>query len=342
MAKRGGRKTNATRMLAEQWKLLLALQGSRTGMRVAQLAERAEIPRSTLYRYLTQLEDAGVPLYKTKINGEVRYRFLRSSELPPMGFTALQISALRLARHELQPLAGAALVGELDALLDKLRPLEAQQSLRFADKPAGRPEILRTVEQALHYGRRARIEYRAASRNGDATSVHIEPLLINVADGEPYVRAFCVERGSERTYKVARINDAKLTEEPATYRPMRKPAEAFAHSVKAWSGEPITVRIKLDPNVAWRAAEYPLVSNQSITKLADGAVVVEAHVSGLTEATRWVLSWGSAAEALEPAELRAATTTELAQALRKYDGPGPVKAASGKIDGRRRVASHGS
>lgn len=342
MAKRGAGKTNATRMLAEQWKLLLALQGSRAGMRVAQIAKETGIPRSTLYRYLPQLEDAGVPLHRVKINGEVRYRLSRSSELPPLGFTALQIAALRLARQELEPLAGSALIRELDALLDKLRPFEPQQSLRFSPKLAGYPEVLKTVEQALRYGRRARIEYRAASRNGDTTKVHIEPLLINVAEGEPYVRAFCVERDSERTYKVARITGAKLTEEPATYKPRREAGEAFAYSVKAWSGEPVTVRIKLDADVAWRAGEYPLVPNQSSKKLADGAAIVEARVSGLTEATQWILSWGSAAEALEPAELRGAAKAELAKALQKYDGPGPAKAGRRKIDKGRRMVSHGS
>jgi predicted DNA-binding transcriptional regulator YafY len=313
-------------MLTRQWQLLLAIQGSRAGIRVARLVEETGLSRPTVYRYLDLLEKAGVPFAIETRNGERHYRFLRSSELPPMGFNALQIAALHLARQQLQPLAGAALVGELDEFLQKLRPNEPQQSFRFAGRPAGRPEILKTVERALRYGRRARIEYRAASRNGASTSVHIEPLLLNVAEGEPYLRAYCVERSAERTYKVARIAQVELTEERSTYRPERAPGEAFAHSVKAWSGEVSTVRIKLDPEVAWRAQEYPLVPDQKLGTIRDGSVVVEARVAGIVEATRWVLSWGGAAEALEPAELRSATRAELAKALRKYDRPGPAKA----------------
>jgi predicted DNA-binding transcriptional regulator YafY len=187
---------------------------------------------------------------------------------------------------------------------------------------------LKTVENALNLQRRARIEYRAASRGGAPTSIHIEPLMFKVAEGEPYLRAYCVERAAERTYKVARIARAELTDQAATYRPPRAPAEAFAHSVKAWSDDLTTVRIKLDPDVAWRAQEYPLIPGQTSEHSADGGIIIEARVAGIVEAKRWVLSWGGAAEALEPPELRSATQTELLTALGKYRGPGPAKAAT--------------
>lgn len=341
VSRKGGGQSSASRMLVQQWQLLLAIQGSRNGLSVAQLVEGTGIRRPTAYRYLKVLISAGIPLYIHAVNGEKRYRFLRASELPDLGFNALQIAALHLARQELQPLAGAALVRELDAFLQKLRPSEPQQSLRFAPRRAGQPEILKAVDRALHYGRRVRIEYRAASRNGAPSLVHIEPLLLNVAEGEPYLRAYCVERAAERTYKVARIATFELTDEPATYRPAKAPSEAFAYSVKAWSGEIVTVKIKLDPEVAWRANEYPLGPEQKLATARDGSAIVEARVSGIVEATQWVLSWGGAAEALEPPELRSATRAALVKALRKYDGPGPVKAARRKsaVPETRRLAN---
>jgi predicted DNA-binding transcriptional regulator YafY len=326
MTKRGSAQTDASRMLARQWQLLLAIQGSRAGVGVAQLVEETGIKRATAYRDLDALIHAGIPLQVFKKDRVKHYRFLRSSELPAMNLSALQIAALHLARQELQPLAGAALVRELDAFLHKLRPIEPQQSFRFASRAAGQPDLLKVVDRSLRSGKRARIEYRAASRNGTPTLVNIEPLLLSVAEGVPYLRAYCVERGEERTYKLARIIQFELTEEPALYRPAHAPSAAFTHSVKAWSGQTATVKIKLDPDVAWRAHEYPLVLDQKLVPARDGSVVVEARVAGIVEATRWVLSWGGAAEALEPPELRSAARKELAQALGKYDGPGPVKA----------------
>ncbi len=341
--KRRGR-TTPSEMLSDQWRLLLAIQGSVRGLSVVRLLEKTELARSTAYRYLKFLQEAGVPLAVETRNGEAHYRFLRPSELPELGFSALQIAALRLARQGLEPLAGAALVNELDAFLEKLGPNEPQQTLRFAPRSSGQPDLLKAVDRALHYGRRARIEYRAASRNGASSFVHIEPLLLNVAEGEPYLRAYCVERGAERTYKVARIARFELTDERVTYRPAQAPKETFANSVKAWSGEVVTVKIKLDPEVAWRAREYSLVPDQTLETMPDGSVIVAARVSGIVEATHWVLSWGGAAEALEPLALRHATRAALVRALGKYDGPGPAKASRRKSTEpeRRRLANGGT
>lgn len=323
------------RILVRQWRLLLALNASQHGLTVPQLERQTETSRSTVYRDLADLTAAGAPITSERINGEARHRLLRKQELPDIGFSALQIAALHLARTALEPLAGTGLVSELDALLASLRPPKRQTSFRFPEPPPGRPDILRAIERAQQGRWRARIEYRAASRGGKPTRVHIEPLLLNVADSEPYVRAYCVERGAERTYKVRRIAAVHVTDEPATYRPPQPPEGAFENSVKVWTGNATQVAVRLDANVAWLAEEYPLVANQAVTTLPDGAVRIEARVSGIVEAARWVLGWGGAAEALEPSSLRRAVRDELATALGKYGGPGPAKGGRGKTTGEK-------
>jgi proteasome accessory factor C len=229
---------------------------------------------------------------------------------------------------QLSSLHGTPLVVELDRLLSQLKePL--QQALRFAPshKPLPPAHIVKTIERAQRYRRRAAIEYRAASRGGVPTIVHIEPLLINVAEGDPYVRAYCVERQQERTYKLTRINQATLTDVVATYRPKAPPGLAFSGSVKAWSGDLQQISVRLDRSVAWLAREYPL-PDQVETENADGSLTVEATVAGLIEAQRRILAWGSAAEVLAPKQLRKAVRDELATALGRYDGPGPARAKS--------------
>src|SRR5690606_38477259 len=95
-------------------------------------------------------------------------------------------------------------------------------------------------------------------------------------------------------------------------------AKAFDHSVKAWTGEPVRVRVVLSPRVAWLAPEYPLHPSQRIEPQPDGSALVSAKVAGPVEAMRWVLSWGGEAEALEPAELRDATARGVEGAAARY------------------------
>lgn len=301
--------------------MLAAISQTRQGLSLVELKAVTGASRATVHRYLRLLIEAGLPLQLES----GRYRLLTERELPPTGFSALQLSALYVARMQLASLDGSPLVQELDRLLSgKRRP--KQEAFRFAPshKPLPNPQTVKVIEQAMRYRRRAAIEYRAASRDGAAATVHIEPLLINVADGDPYVRAYCVERHQERTYKLTRIDRATLTEAPATYRPGAQPARAFDNSVKAWSGELYQVSVLLDRSVAWLAREYPL-PGQVEKRNPDGSVTIEATVAGLVEAQRRILAWGSAAEVLAPKQLRKAVRDELAAALGHYDGPGPAR-----------------
>lgn len=320
----------ARRVLRRQWQLVLALAGARFGLAIRQLTERTGTSRQTLYRDLETLRDAGVPLSSSNSNGEARYRLLQEVELPALGLTPLQIAALHLARTELEPLSGAAFVGELDALLTKLRPIERQANFYFAERSSGHPAVVRALERAIEMKRRVRLEYRSAARGGARATVHVEPRFLRVADGDTYFRGYCIERRAERTYKVARVCKIDVTDEAATHAPDADASNVFAGAVKAWSGERTTVRIRIEGSLAWLLREFPLVADQHVEHRSDGSVVVEARVAGVVEAMRWVLSWGSGAEALEPVELRSAVRDELGRASRKYDGPGPSKATSAK------------
>lgn len=318
--------TGARRVLVRQWELVLALAAKHYGLTVRQLLERTGTSKQTLYRDLETLRDAGVPLVAGTSNGEARYRLLHGAELPALGLTALQIAALHVARAQLEPFAGAAFVAELDALLSKLRPVEPQKTFQFATaRASGYARAVKVVEQAIQTRRRACIEYRSVSRRGSANVVRVEPYFVRVADGETYFRGWCVERGAERTYKLARVAGITLTDEPATHTPTSVSSQAFSRALKAWVGEPTIVKIRIDRNVAWLADEYPLARDQRVVKHRDGGITVEAEVAGIVETAKWVLSWGGVAEALEPPELRSMVRGELAKALHKYDPSGPAK-----------------
>ena len=178
--------------LVRQWTILSAVSRVRDGVRSAELASLTSQSRANLYRDLRVLEEAGIPI----TNERGRVRLLSEKELPRVGFSALQIASLRLARLQLEPVAGAAFVRELDDLLAKLETPQSQGVFCFAasDKPVPVPDILKTLERAQRYKKRASIEYRSLSRGGAAKVVRIEPLVVRVADGDPYLLAYSVDR----------------------------------------------------------------------------------------------------------------------------------------------------
>ena len=167
---------SSQRVLARQWRLIQALSGSRMGLSIKRLMEVTETSRQTVYRDLRLLREAGIFIEPETVNGEARYRMLRALELPQLGLNALQVSALRLARAQLQGLTGAGFISELDALLERYTLPERQLAFGFAAKSEGkgadRAQVMKGIERAL--GVKADLRF-GDKRAGDVERSVLEP-----------------------------------------------------------------------------------------------------------------------------------------------------------------------
>jgi predicted DNA-binding transcriptional regulator YafY len=71
----------------------------------------------------------------------------------------------------------------------------------------------------------------------------------------------------------------------------------------AGDGEPQTVRIRFDQEIAGWVTERQWHLQQKLTRLQTGEIELEFPANGLFEVQRWVLSWGRQARVLAPPEL---------------------------------------
>jgi len=331
-------------MVVRLWHLVEVLQARRFGASAQKLAELARCSRSTVYRHLQVLEDAGVPIAKERVNGEVRYS-LRRDALPALGPGSAGRIALAVARQLITPLDGTRAAQELDACLVVLgvespRPLVSARPVARAHDP----RVAAALEAALESKRQLELHYRAAS-TGRTEQRIVDPAALRVDGAAAYLAAWDHRRDGWRTFKLARVVSAKALSKPVAPHPAYDESELFGHAVRAWQAAPVDVRVRLAPEVAPIAGEYPLVPDQRIAAQPDGSVVIEARVAGITETTRWVLTWGAGAEALAPPELRAAVQTELTDALHRYQKPGVRKGGEQVVSrkvGRGRGMSRGT
>ncbi len=320
-------------MVVRMWRLVEALQARRYGASASTLAEFAGTSRSTVYRYLRHLEDAGVPIASERVNGEVRYS-LRRDALPALGPGSAGRIALAVARQMLTPLDGTRAAEQLDACLAALGvdgPAPLVSTRRSA--PAHRPGVAAAIEAALDSKRQLEMRYRAASTGRTGTRV-VDPAALRIDRSDAYLVAWDTARQGWRTFKLARVLEARVLESAQAPHPAYDEQELFGHAVRAWHGAPVDVRVRLAADVAAVAPEYPLVPDQRLAPQPDGSVIVEARVAGLIETTRWVLAWGAAAEALAPPELRAAVEAELGGAMAHYRRPG-VRKGGGEVVSRK-------
>jgi predicted DNA-binding transcriptional regulator YafY len=67
-----------------------------------------------------------------------------------------------------------------------------------------------------------------------------------------------------------------------------------------WSDDEIEVKIRFDKAVAGYLKERKWHPSQEIEEYPDGSLVLSMTVNHLLELKRWILSWGSMAQILEP------------------------------------------
>ncbi len=84
-----------------------------------------------------------------------------------------------------------------------------------------------------------------------------------------------------------------------------------------WQGRR-TVRIRFAASAARYVQEKRMHASQQTELQTDGSAVVEFRLSNTTEVKAWVLSFGAAAEVLEPEELRDELQRTLIEARELY------------------------
>ncbi len=324
----------ATEPLVRMWSVYEALRSRPRGATAASLAELTGLARSTLYRYLHRLAEGGLPIRKERVNGEVRYR-LEEAPLPAFALSDDERAALVVARRKLAPLEGTAVVDRIDRLLRRLRGHRRPPAwLSVRDEAVAHDRAtVRAIDIALRDGRRLGFDYPDAA--GAIRHRQVDPAALREVGAHVYLIAFDCDARDWRTFKVARIRGDIRFHGRAEPHPDFDERALFEHSVRIWAGEPVDVAVRLRADVAARASEWPLLPDQSVERRPDGSIVVRARVAGLVEVTRWVLSWGAAAEALDPPALRDAVAAELAAALDAYRSPPPRRAHRTGAPGRK-------
>jgi len=313
----------ATRLLS----LIMLLQ-SRPIWKAADLATELNVSERTVHRYMAMLEEMGIPLY-TERGRYGGFSLVRGYKLPPLIFTAEEATVLYMGANLVREVWGqtygdavTAVTAKLDNVLpDDLREevARARQSLVVGGLAARdyRPweTTIHTLRQCIGDRRCVRLLYRPLARQEDTDRV-IEPYALTFQWGLWYLVGFCYLRQDMRTFRVDRSHEIEALEERFS---MPRDFDVQEFMVRTMRGDwTYTVVVRLEADVA----PYVRESNgqwMEIADHADGSVTARFGAASLNWATGWVLSYGAAAQALEPPELVERVREMAAGVLRRYE-----------------------
>jgi len=122
-----------------------------------------------------------------------------------------------------------------------------------------------------------------------------------------------------RTYKLERIQQAELTNDPFTVSEKFKGPEMLqqAWGVMYGDEEPVQVRLRFSAAVTPRVRETRWHPSQELTLTRDGCEWT-ALIGDTLEIEPWIRGWGGDCEVLEPAELRERVLHHVRRAMMMY------------------------
>lgn len=295
-------------MRADRLLSILLLLQAHGRMTAGDLARRLEVSRRTVCRDLDALSGAGVPVVTDRgANGGVY--LLGGYRTDLTGLTAAELEALITFGGE-GPAADLGFGPDVDRASRKLTVAAGSRAtgrLRdrvlidgdrwFRSSPV--PAHLRRVQDALWLDRRLRLRYRRALDR--VVEREVDPYGLVCKSGVWYLLAGV--GGELRIYRVSRIEDAELSDEP-----FERPAGfdlrvAWAEQVGRFRSAapdryPVTVRVA--PGMSDR---FSRVAGDLIVERRGGSVVV-LDFPGWWAAVGQLAMFGGDVEVVEPEELR--------------------------------------
>ena len=290
--------------------MLLQRQPNQTA---AQLAQALGVSVRTVQRYITMLDEMGIPVYAER-GPSGGYALVRGYKLPPLVFTPDEAVAVYLGTSMLEQAWGrlyqAAARGAL-AKLDNLLPDEQRREVDWArttllaiamnwTDPSHALPYLEVLRNAIHDRRRVRMLYRGQKQPAPVQR-DVDPYTLVHSWGWHYCVGYCHRRQAIRSFRLDRICELVLLAQTfAEGADFNLPAYV---ATDLWFQRTMRARLRFGPEAALSALDHRAYW-ESYEEQPDGAVLVSFAAPNLEAAASIVLRYGLLATIVEPTELR--------------------------------------
>lgn len=297
---------------------LLQARGRLTG---PELAERLEVDLRTVRRYVTMLQDLGIPV-EAERGRHGGYRLRPGFRLPPLLFTddeALAIMLGLLAARRLGLVSSASTVEGALAKVERVLPQDVRARIAAVQQTATfdpvrgvtlpTTDTVMSVAAAVNDQQRIMIQY--ASAQGEETERAVDLYGLVHLMGRWYAPGFCHLRRDLRLFRLDRIRqitpNAETFQRPPHFDPLGFVHDALAVAPNAWHVEALL-------HTTLEEARREIPAYEAALEPSGDGVIFRANVECLDSAARYLVRLGFRFEVRKPTEL-CAVLQELASDL---------------------------
>lgn len=320
------------KQIVRQLDILRELQARRYGVSVRELVDEYNVDRRTIQRDLQDLREIGFLLNaKRRADQRIYYQLQKDAALP-LNFPIMEVAAMIFAERSGMGLVGTPFGEHLRSAVRRLTQAMTPKMRQFLARAAeayvplvrghksyeGARAILENLHDAILHRRVCWVRYCSPWAES-ARQYNIEPLRLLPHRGGLYVISRVPYYDQLIAQAVDRFESVEVTEEEFEPPDRLSVDEQVSNAFGVSFEEPMDVVVRFTEEQAPYIQERSWHPSQAIEELADGRVVLRLRAGGFYEIKSWVLSFGAAAEVLEPEALRAAVREEMRAAVGLYD-----------------------
>lgn len=316
---------------------LLELLQSHGRLSGPDLARRLEVDARTVRRYITILQDLGIPI-EVERGRYGSYGLRPGYKLPPLMLNEDEATAITLGLFAARHLPLAATAPAVEGALAKIsrvlptsvrnRVEALQQILIFAVPPADPPpagDIVLTISTAVQQSRRVEMGYRAW--DGAETVRAFDPYGLVYHEGRWYTVGYCHLREDLRVFRMDRIGHATpgdaAFQRPADFDSLAYILDSLASQPGNWS-----VEVLIQTSLA-AAQERVSPTFARVETTADG-VRLRCEARDLNWMARFLVSLGWPFVVQQPPELRTALR-DLAEEILRCAEEAPAESVRDRV-----------
>lgn len=276
---------------------VLELLQSHKRLSGAELAEKLEVDRRTVRRYISVLEDMGVPV-TTEQGRHGGYMLVPGFKLPPMMFTDEEVMAVSLgllAARQLGLAEAAPAIESVQTKLERVMPDGLRRRARAVNettklllpKPTQLLDehLLLRLTSAVREGQR--VGFRYYRPGGEPTYREADPYGLLFQNGRWYMSGYCHLRHDMRSFRLDRIAGLVLLPQKFQRPSDFDVAQHFTQSLSSM-GDNHRVMVILHTDAETAA--------NSLTFCQDAQALFQPHPEGLlldthTDSFDWFASW---------------------------------------------------
>lgn len=290
----------------------LILLQSKKLIKASTISERFDISLRTVYRDVSTLKKAGIPIIG---DPGIGYTIMDGYRIPPIMFNEREVAALltaekvigKLTDKETQAYYSNAMV-KIKSILrssekQALEVLDNSISISEYDGQASNKAYLQDVFKGL--ATKQVLEIRYEKRDGTKSDRKLEPIGCYLHNNKWYLVAYCQLKNDYRIFKMSRIIDLKVLDQNFE-REHISLKEYIEQQDDAWKNDNRlhTIEVAFSPAYVKYAESRKYYFGFVAQKNEDDAIYMTFLNASLEIIARWLLQFGDQATVIAPLELK--------------------------------------